>query len=204
MLSLSQAQSFFQDALNQKQQYESYLAAHPSAQGDQNPLLAYHTAAVNDENQLSAGGFAEASSILQESDYAEASAWYAQNPDLGSGQPTGSGSTGSSSGGSSIPGVPTPSGTGGVASSVWSGVKGFFGDINLFIKAFVQPQTWLDSLAQGLNDLGLGLGRGVSAVSAGTASGGTTLVQALFWPVVIVGGGFMVLSIAGRRRRRRG
>ena len=229
MISLADAQGHFQSALNQKRDYEAYLAAYPTATEAGTPALAgWHKQALGDEAYLTNGGYGDAAGVLQSDDYAAAFAWGQANQDLGvnqynlgaPGAPTTvpltyTMPTTVPANTNAGPTTPASSTTSGAGASVWDAVKSFFGDLQSVIGIVTQPQTYGANLGSGVSSVGAGVATGIQdiggGVGAGAQSAGSGLAnavggiwQVLVWPVVIIGGIIAIDRIskaAGRRRR---
>ena len=180
--------------LGLKQQYDSYLAAHPGADTLNDSTLAnIHDQALAIEQELTAAGFDQVSNTAEGLSAAAFAAFIAANPSLMAqqvggaqapgaeaggglpltytGNPTGSGGTGTqlSSSGASGSGVTSSSGSwGGIAKAFIASLGNLFAGVS---GAFANPSTYGQEVGTGLAGVGAGLGTALQSTGAGVGAG---------------------------------
>lgn len=175
-----------QQAIGNKQQYETYLQQNPTAtESNSSTLAGLHQADLSIESQLNAMGFADAAQAMISDNAAGLSQWASAHQTYLQGGGSGGGNVVPGGGQPPIlpPSVGTPTTIGGDAQAVGAGIASFFQGIGTF---FANPGGWFQTLGQGLGagasaagqgvggafqTVGQGIGGGASAAGTGAGQG---------------------------------
>ena len=229
-MSLAQAGSIFRQVLGLKQTYQAIVNQNPGVEQGSwatnseagKALASIAAQAASLRAQLTAGGYAEAASVLASDDYSSAAAWAAANPDLGGEAPSGSGSATpvATSGSGAAGNGPTGSNnlqlaystSGGGGSNATTGTSGILGtslgflngigsDVQGIIGALLHPGTYVANLGAGVQTAEADVGQGITTGGTAANAGLTSLWSALVWPFVIVASLIALDRISKKRRR---
>ena len=196
MATIQQAATIFGQVLGYKNQYQQALAQNPNLRetgmGMQGNILDQtHYQAQQGEQWLGNHGFSDAANVLANSDVSAAQQWIVAHPTLGASLPAGSPGDGSPSGSpSGAPSGNPGTSSGGGLGQWWQNFTGNGGVLGAVGDATGITQVW-QAVGNTWNGILGGIGN-LEGQTLGFLQGGTgvlgSVINVLFWPVVIWGG----------------